>query len=387
MNTAKKSLRIAIAVLHYFPYGGLERNMLAVAEELAGRGHQVTIFTLDWQGPLPAQHPERCQVKTLRVAALSNHARAEQFATAFAEAADGFDLRVGFNRLAHLDVCYIADTCFAAKALAGRPFWYRWLPRSRAFLAQEAAVVGAQSKTRVMLISPQQAQDYQTYYQLDGARVCMLPPGIKPNRKMPEDYTLRRAQLRSQEGLNENSRVLLAIGSDFARKGLARTIKALASCNDPTHELWVIGDDNPHAMRGLAARLGVATQVKFWGAQDAIEHFLWLADVLVHPAHSEAAGATLVEAIVAGLPVIATAECGFAHYIEAYQMGAVISQKDADTQLASIIKNLLQTPRARWMERGAKACANETLFSRAQVAADFIEAASTMRDAQGNPNA
>jgi hypothetical protein len=43
--------------------------------------------------------------------------------------------------------------------------------------------------------------------------------------------------------------------------------------------------------------------------------FLLGADLLIHPAYNENTGTVLLEALVAGLPVLTTAVCGYAHYI------------------------------------------------------------------------
>ena len=45
--------------------------------------------------------------------------------------------------------------------------------------------------------------------------------------------------------------------------------------------------------------------------------------ILIHPAYSEAAGMVLLEEIVAGLPVLVTDVCGFAHYINDAEAGIV----------------------------------------------------------------
>ena len=40
-----------------------------------------------------------------------------------------------------------------------------------------------------------------------------------------------------------------------------------------------------------------------------------IADLLIHPAYNENTGTVLLEALVAGLPVLVSAVCGYAHYI------------------------------------------------------------------------
>ena len=51
---------------------------------------------------------------------------------------------------------------------------------------------------------------------------------------------------------------------------------------------------------------------------------LLTADILVHPALDEAAGIVLLEALVAGLPVVVTDVCGYAHHIATGRAGIVL---------------------------------------------------------------
>ena len=86
-------MKLAFALFEYFPYGGLQRDMLAIASAALARGHQVTVYTRQWQGATP-QGPK---VVTLPVDARSNHARDAGFAGALAPRLAGFDSVVGFN--------------------------------------------------------------------------------------------------------------------------------------------------------------------------------------------------------------------------------------------------------------------------------------------------
>ena len=46
-------MRFAFALFKYFPFGGLQSDMLRIAECAAARGHEVTVFTGAWEGPGP----------------------------------------------------------------------------------------------------------------------------------------------------------------------------------------------------------------------------------------------------------------------------------------------------------------------------------------------
>ncbi|ACE86120.1 glycosyltransferase family 4 protein [Cellvibrio japonicus] len=369
-------MKLAFTLFHYFPYGGLERDMLAMARTCKARGHQVTIYTQRWAGELPADIP----VQLVPVRALSNHGRAREFARRFMALRhqQTIDLVVGFNKMPGLDVYYAADTCFAQKVYEGRHWLYRFSGRSRAYLDLENAVFAPASSTQILLIAPAQKAAFQRYYQTPDVRLHRLPPGIRRDRVMPADYAIQREQGRAALGAAPDTLVLLAVGSDFARKGLSRTIKAMAALPPDIRartRLWVAGQDDATSAVRLAGQLGIASQVQVLGARDDVAQLMWSADMLLHPAHSEAAGAVLLEAMVAGLPVIATAVCGYAPYIAQWQLGKVIA--DGDTQLADAIVDIAAQDRAHWLARARDFIAHGDVFSMMDHAVAIIESMGT----------
>ena len=286
-------MKLAFLLFEYFPYGGLQRDMLAIAEAAEARGHQVTVFTRAWH----AERPASPRVETLEVGARSNHGRDAAFVAAVGARLTGFDRVVGFNKMPGLDWYYAADGCLAARYRGPR----RWLPRYRSKLAMEAAVFDPAAGTGVLSISPLQRALYQRHYGTPDHRFVDLPPGIRRDRALPEDHALRRARLRTEMGIGETTPMLLFVGSGFRTKGLDRAIRALARLPEETR-LFVVGDDNAGPYQRLARRLKVDDRVRFMGGQDNVPDWLWSADLLLHPAYAENTGTVLLEAAVAGLP-------------------------------------------------------------------------------------
>ena len=109
--------------------------------------------------------------------------------------------------------------------------------------------------------------------------------------------------------LGDDEILLLMIGSGFITKGVDRSLIAMAALPQSLLDrarLIVIGQDKPSAFRRMAGKLGLSNRVLILKGRDDIPRFLIGADLLVHPAYVENAGMVLLEAIVAGLPVIAT---------------------------------------------------------------------------------
>lgn len=365
-------MKLAFVLFRYFPYGGLERDMLALATLMSQRGHDVAIYTSSWEGP-----KTELPVVLLPVKAVTNHGRNAAFVERLqAELPADVDAVVGFNKMPGLDFYYAADVCFAEKAYGERSWLYRLTPRARSSMAMEKAVFGQEAHARILMISQPQVAIYQRYYTTDTPRFYMLPPGIRRERIMPENYSQRRLELRKRYELKPDERLLMMVGSDFRRKGLDRAIRALAALPAEQrllHRLWVAGQDKAEPFEQLAKELGVSEQVRILGGRDDVSELLWAADMLLHPAYSENTGTALLEGMVAGLPVIATATCGYAHYIDDYRMGEVLpDEADADF-FAAAIQRQLQTPREEWVARARHMIEHADIFSMTLRAAELIE--------------
>lgn len=365
-------MKLAFALFRYFPYGGLERDLLALAQLMHARGHDVTIYTRSWEGPRPD-----LPVVLLPVRALTNHGSNAAFARRLqAELPADVDAVVGFNKMPGLDFYYAADVCFAEKAYAERSWIYRLTSRARSSLAMESAVFSPSSSTEILMISRPESVIYQRHYQTPDERIHFVPPGINRALGLPANYAEVRPGLRAQYGLGDDDILIMLVGSDFKRKGFDRALRGVAALPPEVRSrvhVWVAGQDKPRFLEDLAKELGMADRLRVLGGRDDVAQLLWSADMLLHPARSEMAGLALLEAMIAGLPVIVTEVCGYAHYISDYRMGEVIEAQASDAVIASAIQRALQTRREEWVARARHMIDHADIFSMTERAAELIE--------------
>jgi len=98
------------------------------------------------------------------------------------------------------------------------------------------------------------------------------------------------------------------------------------------------------------------------------------ADLLIHPAYSENTGTVLLEAIIAGLPVLTTDICGYAYHVNRAQAGRVLASPFQQMQLNTQLAEMLDSPqRPVWSENGIRYGREEDLYSMPDVVADHIE--------------
>jgi UDP-glucose:(heptosyl)LPS alpha-1,3-glucosyltransferase len=366
---------LAFCLFKYFPHGGLERDMLHIALACRARGYAVDIYTTAWTGDAP----ESLRLHIHRPRALTNHGQMRQYHAWLTRqlAGDPPACVVGFQKMPGLDVYYAADGCYQAKALEQHGPLYRLLPRYRLYQTFEEAVFGRDARTQILMISRTQGTLYVQHYGTPQSRIHHLPPNVAQDRIAgPEAPALRRIS-RQTLGLKDEDRLLLQLGSDFRRKGLDRSIRALAAL---PHELllrtrlYVVGADRKAGFVRLARRLQVADRVIFLGPRDDVPQILLAADLLVHPAYHENTGTVLVEALASGLPVVTSSVCGYAHYIEEAHAGWVIPEPFDQGLFESTVRTALErNDLAEVGRRGADFAQKEDLYGMVQTAVDVIE--------------
>ena len=380
-------MRLAFLLYKYFPYGGMQRDFRRFVEEVQARGHHCRVYYIDWQGDkIPAAEHRKAPVS-----AASNHRRNERFLAwvnndLAANPADGV---VGFNKMPGLDIYYAADSCYLDKAMNERGRLYRRGGRFRHFADYENAVFGSASSTEILLISDTEKAKFKHHYHTSEARMHMLPPGISRDRCAGADAADRRKAIRDSLGMARSEHLLLFVGSGFIKKGLDRAIRALANVREAqphqTIRLVVVGQDRERRFRRLAKKLGVHDLVHFLGGRDDVAELLLGADTLVHPALDEAAGIVLLEALVAGLPVICTDVCGYAHHIAAAKAGMVLRspflQEDLNT---AVLRSLDGVYRSQCRETGLTYAQLTDLYSMHSTGAALIEAAIAHKQERGN---
>jgi len=368
-------MQLAFCLYKYFPFGGLQRDFLRIALACQARGHAIRVYVLEWEGDIPTGF----DVVRVPVKALSNSRRYAKFSDWVQRDLERrpVDRLIGFNKMPGLDVYFAADPCYEEKAQTLRNPLYRRFSRYRHFAAYERAVFSPQSRTEILMISSLQQPFFEKHYGTPKSRFHLLPPGISPDRRAPANAAEIRADFRREFGLAENDLLLLQVGSGFKTKGLDRSLKALAHLPSDLRartRLIVIGQDEPRAFLRQASLLGVSERLSILQGRDDIPRFLLGADLLIHPAYNENTGTVLLEALVAGLPVLATAVCGYAHYILEAEAGMVIpdpfDQQQMDTQLVHMLNDA--EARSHWRRQALVFAETADIYSNAERAADLI---------------
>jgi UDP-glucose:(heptosyl)LPS alpha-1,3-glucosyltransferase len=362
----------------------MQRNLLRIAEACRARGHAVEIFALDWQGPRPDGIP----VTLLPVRTLFSHRRAGAFAARLAPllAAGSYDVVIGFNKMPGLDVYYAADPCVMARA-EQRGWIHRMTDRYRRSIAAERAVFNPAANADILLVSSAGQAPFTRCYGTPPERFHLLPPEIAADRIAPRDDGTTRNATRAELGVGDDESLVLLIGSGFKTKGLDRALRALAALPETlrgkTH-LVAVGQDNPRPFPRLARSLGVGERFRIFAGRDDVPRLLLGGDLLIHPAYMENTGTILLEAMAAGLPVLASAVCGYASHVANARAGELVPEPFRQEALDRLLEAMLTSAqRASWGERGIAYAGTLAGLSRASVALEVIEASALAKRAAG----
>ncbi|MFL2856205.1 MAG: glycosyltransferase family 4 protein [Pseudohongiellaceae bacterium] len=368
-------MKLSFLIYSYFPYGGQQRDFLRIANECIQRGHEVDVYAIRWQGDIP----EKLNLIKVPVKGRTRVQLYKRY-TAWVENAlkdTAHSAVVGFNKMPLLDIYFAADPCFVEKADTQRRFYYKLSSRYRHFRGYEDAVFGQNSSTQTLILSPQQRESFEEHYPGCGNRLHELPPGISLDRKVDHRDQAAREKFRTEFGVGNDELLLLQVGSGFKVKGVDRSLKAIASLPEQLRnrtKFMLVGQDKSAGVDSLAKRLGLAEQLSIFPGRDDVPRFFAGADLLIHPAYVESAGYVLLEATIAGLPVLTTATCGYSFHIEQAQSGRVCSNPFQQSELNQNLAMMLELlGYESWSANGLDYGKQADLFSMPQAAADLIE--------------
>jgi len=350
-------LKFALIIFKYFPYGGMQRDMMRTANELVKRGHAVEIFAMSWDG----KKPQNITVHVLPIKGFLNYRRYQKFINlthAQIKETANFDFIFGYNRMYGLDAHFAADPCFIERAFSQRSFLYRLLPRVKWFVECERVIFAKEANTDILMVSETEKAHFQHWYQTPSERFHYIPPYLSAERFALQDKALMRKHLRDTFGFGNNDFVFMLTGSGFHMKGLDRAIAAISSLPKAYLDyvrLVAVGQDNPKPFQRIAKKLGVAQNLVISKGRPDIPKLMQGADICIHPAYRENTGLVILEALACGTPMLVTESCGYAQHVVNANAGIVVPipfNQTAFNQILLIMINSLQ--KTIWAINGLK---------------------------------
>jgi len=179
-------------------------------------------------------------------------------------------------------------------------------------------------------------------------RMSYLPNSGPPSTRGDATSEIRQI-VRQSLNCPEDAILFASVGSLSAIKRNDVAINAFAAASSRMSGLHmaVVGDGNCRAeLESLAARRGVSRTVHFLGRRDDVSQLLAASDVFVHPSGYEGMSNAVLEAMAAGLPIIAT-RVGDNPQLLRGGLDGLLVQPNTPTELAQSMLTLAGTESVR----------------------------------------
>ena len=200
----------------------------------------------------------------------------------------------------------------------------------------------------------QSEEDAQTARRLKLCRtgdILAIGNGSDPDVFKPANNPAARAETRAALGTPEDRVVVLMAGRLVAEKGYRELVTAMRSIDA---ELWAVGDrlSSDHAagiddtIRDIESDPALRDRIRFLGYRDDMADLMRAADIFTLPSHREGMPRSIIEAMLSGLPVVATDVRGSREEVVHEETGLLVPVRDADA-LARALRSLVQDPSQR----------------------------------------
>ncbi len=203
----------------------------------------------------------------------------------------------------------------------------------------------------IVAISSGVAAALETAHISDRA-IRIIPSGIDPRQFLPT--ASQRQAIRHQYGLGEDTPVILMAGTLTKRKSPHTLIEAAAKlhsdCQHAGHgpalsPHYLICGDGPlrPELEARVRALDLAAVFHFAGFCRDVPAYLAAADIFVHTPVWEGLGVAVIEALAAGLPVVASRVGGIPELITDRETGLLIPAQDPSA-LCTALRQCLRSP-------------------------------------------
>lgn len=170
-------------------------------------------------------------------------------------------------------------------------------------------------------------------------KIVVVPNGVSPEQFMKSHNADDLLELGKTLGAKHTTRYMVTTSRLVPKNAVDILVMALKYI-PPAIELVVVGDGPDRAMlTRLAKSEGVLSRVHFVGHKplEEVSRYLAIAEVFARPSRSEGLGSSFLEAMAAGVPIVATRVGGIADFLRHGETGLECMVNDPKDTAAKIM--------------------------------------------------
>ena len=268
-------------VMPGFDEGGAEVHVLNLIRGMSERGHDVTLASCG--GRLEGELPQ-----SAKIIHVPSHLK------------NPVTIIYSALKLARLNSKYQWDIIHSHSRVPSWVSWVlsgitgvKWVVTAHALYSLNAGLIPMRHAFGAISISHAVREHLREYLPADNV---IIPNGIIPPKLRHEDFS-------------HDEMKFLIVGRLTRLKGVDVALRALSGLKGYEWTLDVLGEGSERVkLEGLSGELGISERVKFHGDKERpeVERYMAGSSCLLFPSYSEGQGLAVMEALSAGLPVIAS---------------------------------------------------------------------------------
>ncbi|MBN1841168.1 MAG: glycosyltransferase family 4 protein [Deltaproteobacteria bacterium] len=222
-------------------------------------------------------------------------------------------------------------------------------------------------------------------YDIAESRIHVMHPGVSIDRFAQLDRGMCRREVRQRHRLAQDDMVLLFVGMNFEVKRLELVLQGMARLvkdNSNSHlKLLIVGKGDEKRYIRSARNLGISERVVFAGLVRKTEEYYLAADIFVMPSAYDTFGIAVLEAMMAGLPVIITKKVGAKDLLQNSVQGFVLSENPSEYEMVEALASMIDSQRHIQIGQMAKKTALENSWDK--LARRIVDLYSTTEQHKG----
>ena len=229
---------------------------------------------------------------------------------------------------------------------------------------------------RVIAISEPVRENLVNYFKVSKDRVRLIHNGLDPIC-FSKDYSRdEKEKIKKNYGLKEKGKIIGNVARLVKVKGqeyILHAAKQILKVRPRTQFLIVGGGEEKQRLVNLAKRLNVTANIYFTGPLKRVEDVLAIMDIFVFPAFwQEGFGLSILEAMVSGLPIVASNVGGIYTLVKDNKTGFLIPPRDVSGLIDALLRLLDDEKLAVQMGRTGRDLAIRE-FSLDKVASQILD--------------